>query len=174
MFDTLHDPVQIMFFGFELPDWICSMRCDQNLFAFFSHDRDRNVSKGSFRNITLELVHDFEVFLGDVKNASPYFFTGRGNDAGQPASPLGGPPAKLDRMLRKIGIEEKLVFRCTSFELGRIQIVCVEKELHRSCRTVSAVVTMGTGTCSIPACRIVKGSSRVCILSIMGMNRGGR
>ena len=100
MFDPLHDPVQIMFFGLEFPDGIRCMGCDQDLFALFSHDGDRHVSKGSFRNIAFELVHDFEIFFGDVKDASPYLFTRRGNDAGQPASPLGGPPAKLDRVLR--------------------------------------------------------------------------
>ena len=130
MFDTLHDPVQIMFFGFELPNRIRSISRDQDLFAFFCHDGDRNVPEGSFRNIAFELVHDFEVFLGDVKNASPYFFTGRGNDAGQTASPLGGPSAKLDRMLGKVGIKKELVLRCASLELSRIQIVCVEKEPH--------------------------------------------
>ena len=101
MFDTLHDPVQ-MFFGLELPIGFAAWA------AFFSHDRGcRKAPSG-----TSPSVHDFEVFLGDVKNASPYFFTGRGNDAGQPASPLGGPPAKLDR----IGD------LCSGAQLGRIQI----------------------------------------------------
>jgi len=54
------------------------------------------------------------------------------NDAGEAAPPLGGPAAKLDGVVGERGQHLELMFGRPSFALSRMEIIGVQKELHKS------------------------------------------
>jgi hypothetical protein len=60
-------------------------------------------------------------------------------------------------MLREIGLEEKLMFGCATFELSGIQVVGVKEKFHGFERPLPMMQKSRAGTCSISASGIVKG-----------------
>lgn len=115
MFDAFEDPFEIVLFGFKLPDRRRGMGRHQHFFAFLGNDGDREMPEGPFWDLAFEFVKELEIFLRNLHYDAPHPFARRGNDAPQTTSPLGGPPAELNRMILQVGLAEEVVFRCPSF-----------------------------------------------------------
>ena len=131
MFHALDDPIEVMILGFEFPDRISRMGGHQDLFSGFTEDRYLDVTKGFRRHVVFELIEEFDVFVRQLENRAPGLLARGRYDAGEAAPPLGRPAAELDAVVGERGQHLELVFGRPSFELSRMEIIGVQKELHR-------------------------------------------
>lgn len=119
------NPVEVVVLGFKLSDRRRGVRGHQFFFSLWIHDRDLHMPIGSLWDVLLKLVHDRNVFVGQFKEAPPGFFSERGDDTGESATPLRRPTAKLDRVISEGGEGQKPVFWSSSSQLCRIQEIAV-------------------------------------------------
>ena len=132
MLQALDDPIEVMILGFEFPDRIRRMGGHQDLFSGFAEDRHLDVTKGFRRHVVFELIEQFHVFVRQLENRTPGLLARGRHDAGEAAPPLGGPAAELDGVVGERGQHLELMFGRPSFELSRMEIIGVQKELHKS------------------------------------------
>ncbi len=130
LLESLDHPINVMLLGLKFADGIRCMGRHQQLVALCRDYSDRHMPVGTVRDILFELIQDLEIFVGDLKDGSPNFFPGRWYDTRETASPLRRPAAELNAVLGEIGWEEKFVFGGAALELGEVQIIRVEEELH--------------------------------------------
>ena len=130
MFEALHDPIDVMRFGFELADRSGGIGGHEAFLPGFCQDGDLNLPKGAWGHILFEEVHQFEVFVGHFEHRSPDLLSRRWNDAGEAASPLSGPSAEFDRVFRESSQHEEPMLRSATFELRGVEVIPVEKEFH--------------------------------------------
>ena len=88
MCESLQDPVEIMGFGFKLSDRSRGIGCDEFFLACLIGDGHLQMPIGSWWNILLELIEGGDIFLSQIKQPSPRFFTDRGDNTRQAAAPL--------------------------------------------------------------------------------------
>ena len=152
MLEAFHHPIEIMCFGFELTDGVGGIGGDEYFLSGLRQHADLDLPECVGRDVLFETVHQLEVFVGDVEDRSPDLFAWLRGDAGETASPLRGPSAEFDRVLRKRGPHQELMLRSATFQLCGVKMVPVEKELHQ-CFTPK-------GTCLLTS-RMLKKSSNV-------------
>ena len=132
MLQALDHPIEIVIFGFEFADRCRRMRGDEDFFSGFVEHRDLHVTEGFRWHIVLELVEQFDVFIGQFEDRAPDLLARRRDDTRKPASPLRRPAAELDGVVGESRQHLKLVFGRPSFELYGMEIVSVEEKLHTS------------------------------------------
>ncbi len=113
--DAFEDPFEIVLLGSKLPNRRRGMGGHQHFLTFLGNDSDREMPEGPFWHLAFELVKELEIFLRNLHYDAPHPFAWRGSDAPQTTSPLGGPPAELNRMILQVGLADELVFRCPPF-----------------------------------------------------------
>ena len=132
MLQALDDPIEVMILGFEFPDRIRRMGGHQDLFSGFTEDRHLNMAKRFRRHVVFELIEQFHVFVRQLENRTPRLLARGRHDAGEAAPPLGGPAAELNGVVGERGQHLELMFGRPSFELSRMEIIGVQKELNKS------------------------------------------
>lgn len=130
MLQALDDPIEVVILGFEFPDRISRMGGDEDFFSGFIEHGDLDVTKGFRRHVVFELIEQFDVFVRQLENRAPGLLARGWYDAGEAAPPLGRPAAELDGVVWERGQHLELVFGRPSFELSRMKIIGVQKELH--------------------------------------------
>ena len=88
MLETLDDPIEIMIFGFELPDRGGRMSGNQDFLSGFAEHRHLDMTIGFLRHILFELIEQFDVFVSQFEYRAPDLLARRRHHAGEAAPPL--------------------------------------------------------------------------------------
>ena len=102
MLEALDDPIEIMIFGFELPDRGGRMGGDQDFFSGFAEHRYLDVTIGFRRHILFELIEQFDVFVRQFEYRAPDLLARRRHHAGEAAPPLRRPAAELNGVVGSV------------------------------------------------------------------------
>lgn len=135
MLEAGEDKINIVVLGLKLSGWFRDMGRDHLFLGdlvslMFRNDVDGRVTEGAGGDFVAVLIQDLEVFLGDLEDDAPDPLTDGRNDAGDPASPLGGPAGKGQGMVRHIGPVEKNVLRRPFFQLVGMKRFAVNEIFH--------------------------------------------
>ena len=75
MLEALHDPIEIMRFGFELADGAGGIGGHEYLFPSFCQYGDLDLAKRARRDIFFEEVHQLQIFFSHFEDRTPDLFS---------------------------------------------------------------------------------------------------
>ena len=75
MLEALHNPIEIVRFGFELADGGGGIGGDEHFLPGFRQYGDLDLAKGALRDIFFELIHQFEIFICQFEDRPPHLFS---------------------------------------------------------------------------------------------------